>query len=612
MSFFWKRARALAQLGCAASLLGLLGQAANAQQVTTTGGNLTGAARATFEAQFKAFQAEKAALTPAQRKLSTPLALAIPAKRARVSANLRAFRGFAAASADGRSDVTITAPVTPDLLEAITKLRGTVVSAIEGGNSVRALLSPLAAEQLAARADVRYIKLYQAPIANVGPNNSEGDTAHAAGISRELFKVSGKGMKIGVLSDGIRSLATSQANGELPAKVTVVRDGKGRPQNGPGDEGTAMLEIVHDLAPEAQLFFATAFVSKESFADNIKRLRAAGCDIIVDDVIYLDEGVYQDDIVAQAVTEVVNDGALYFSSAGNQGNLTSNTSGTWDGQFRSGGTISTTRGVAQLHSWNGEDSNVVTRGSAATAILQWADPLGAATSDYDLYVVAADGEIVGASQDVQTDTGAPFEVADCYTGEQIVVTLLSGQARPLHLQLFTGTLAQATVGSCYGHAASEKAIGVAAVSAITASGRAFNSKDVVERFSSDGYRTYYFDAAGKKKTYTVKSPQIAAADGVTTSVPGFTSFYGTSAAAPHAAAIAALIWSNDRKQSPEEVKNILYSTAIDIMGSGFDRNAGNGLIMVDRAFAKIGPPVMSLTAEAIRANEGNTGVKTIK
>jgi hypothetical protein len=85
-----------------------------------------------------------------------------------------------------------------------------------------------------------------------------------------------------VLSDGVDSLAAIQASGDLPA-VDVLPG-----QAGSGDEGTAMLEIVHDLAPGAALGFATAFTSLTQFAQNILDLRADGCDILVDDVLYLE------------------------------------------------------------------------------------------------------------------------------------------------------------------------------------------------------------------------------------------------------------------------------------------------------------------------------------
>src|SRR5206468_6429868 len=121
-----------------------------------------------------------------------------------------------------------------------------------------------------------------------GSRSSVGDVAHLAFAARGAFHVDGSGVKIGVLSNGVTNLAVSQAAGDL-GPVTVLPG-----QAGSGDEGTAMLEIVHDLAPGAQLYFATAFTSIASFAQNIRDLRTAGCDIIVDDVFYFTETPFQD------------------------------------------------------------------------------------------------------------------------------------------------------------------------------------------------------------------------------------------------------------------------------------------------------------------------------
>ena len=117
----------------------------------------------------------------------------------------------------------------------------------------------------------------------VGSQQSEGDTTHRASLLRNTFGADGTGIKVGVLSDGVSRLSTSQAPA-ISVPVTVLPG-----QAGTGDEGTAMLEIVHDLAPGAQLYFATADNSITSFAQNIRDLRSAGCDIIVDDVIYFVE-----------------------------------------------------------------------------------------------------------------------------------------------------------------------------------------------------------------------------------------------------------------------------------------------------------------------------------
>ena len=59
--------------------------------------------------------------------------------------------------------------------------------------------------------------------------------------------------------------------------------------------------------------------------------------MIVDDVLYFNESPFQDGPIAQAVNAVTADGALYFSSAGNEGNTLDGTSGNYEGDFRGSG-----------------------------------------------------------------------------------------------------------------------------------------------------------------------------------------------------------------------------------------------------------------------------------
>jgi hypothetical protein len=80
-----------------------------------------------------------------------------------------------------------------------------------------------------------------------------------------------------------------------------------------------MLQIVHDIAPGASLAFATAFGGQANLANNIVALKNSGAKVIVDDVIYLSEPMFQDGIIAQAIESVVAAGVSYFSSAGNNG-----------------------------------------------------------------------------------------------------------------------------------------------------------------------------------------------------------------------------------------------------------------------------------------------------
>ncbi len=232
----------------------------------------------------------------------------------------------------------------------------------------------------------------------VGSVTSEGDVTHRANLVRSTLGVTGAGVKVGVLSDGVTSLGLLQASGDLPA-VTVLPG-----QAGEGDEGTAMLEIVHDLAPGAALYFATALPDIASFAQNIKDLRTAGCDIIIDDVGYFVETPFQKGqapsvvsdtnggIVTQAVVDVTAAGALYFSSAGNSGSKDKSTSGTWEGDFVDGGAVATpVAGTGNVHDFGGGQTyDVLTAGGFANT-LHWSDPLGGSSNDYDLFLLNSTG-----------------------------------------------------------------------------------------------------------------------------------------------------------------------------------------------------------------------------
>ncbi len=458
-----------------------------------------------------------------------------------------------------------------------------------------------------------------------GPINSEGDRAHNADTARQQFGVTGVGTKICALSDGIDSLATSQARGELPAGVDVIPG-----QEGDGDEGTAMLEIIHDLAPNASLGFASAFNSDASFADNIRKLRFdAHCDVIVDDVLYFKESPFQDWIIAQAVNDVTANGALYFSSAGNEGNVADGTSGHWEGDFVDSG-----KGVGKFagtaHNFAGAAGNQIFQpiSSASPAVpvtLFWSDPLGRSNNDYDLYLLNAAGNVVDFSQDVQTGTQDAYERVDTPAGGgaglRLAIVKFSGEGRYLSLSALRGRFSDSAdglkaytkPGVTVGHSAARDAFSVAAAPAAKAFPRAlepgdpanpagpfpgaFGATTKVERFTSDGPRRIFYQADGTPITPGNVSgtggevrakPDITAADGVSTSVTGFTTFYGTSAAAPHAAAIAGLVLSGNPGLPPADVREALINTAVDILAPGRDPSSGAGVILADKVLAYTG------------------------
>ena len=534
--------------------------------------------------QIRALQAEKQARTPAQRKLGSQLLYAARMRRGAPAAEgVPTLRTELAIDAGGRTLVDLHAEVTPSLLARIEAAGGEIVSQVAAAGAIRARLPLDVLEALAAEPGVRSIRPADRAMTH-GLDVSEGDVAHRAADARTSFGVDGTGIAVGVLSDGVDALASLEASGDLPLGVSVLPG-----QAGSGSEGTAMLEIVHDLAPGAGLLFATAFTSQASFAANILALRTAGADVIVDDVAYFAEAAFQDDDVAAAVDAVVADGALYFSAAGNEGNWNDGTAGVWEGDFALSGQ---TLGGDPVHDFGGGVIlNEITVDSPFVFTLHWADALGDSGNDYDLYLTNKPGTVVfAASTDVQDGNDDPFEQISSFgndNGRKLLIVRAAGDAdRYLHLNANRGELALATPGQTSGHSAAEGAVSVAAVDVRDAAGLGgvFAGTEAVETYSSDGPRRVFYEANGTPITPGNFSetggelrakPDLAAADCVSTATPGFATFCGTSAAAPHAAAIAALLL--ELGAAPAEARSVLAGTALDIEAPGLDRDSGAGI-----------------------------------
>ena len=606
-------------------------------------------------AQMQALAAEKRSRTPAQRKIDSQLLFASRMARGQaVSAGLATLDTHVRPELDGRVVVDVRASVTPALLARLRTLGADVLASHPAYDDVRLQVPFDQLEAIAALPEVRHIapkaqaitqsrrgdvarprqprrtmlaesvrtalaaraaQDQTGPIRMVGSRGSQGDRTHLAGAARGKYGVTGAGVKIGVLSDSVDGLAQAQASGDLPA-VTVLPDKSGTGM-GLSGEGTAMLEIIHDLAPGAQLFFATAFISAADFAQNIRDLRNVyGCDIIVDDVFYFNESPFQDGqtttsptngaVITQAVKEVAASGALYFSSAGNSGNLNDGTSGTWEGDFISGGAVGFPE-AGEIHQFApGQNFNVI-NGTGLAINLKWADPLDfGPKNDYDLFRLSADGTmILGASTNDQQNGADPYEqIAPGSSTHRIVIVKWSGSPVFLHLSTVRGLLSIATDGEINGHSATSAAnsFGVSATPAQSPGPypNPFVSANAVETFTSDGPRRIFFTESGTAITagnfsstggIVLNKPDLTAADGV--SVTGSnglfpTTFFGTSAAAPHAAAIAALIKSRPGPAlTPTQIRAALMSTAIDIEAPGFDRDSGVGIVMADAAIAAV-------------------------
>jgi hypothetical protein len=624
--------------------------------------------------QIQALLEEKAHRTPAQRKLDSHLHLAgqvargvLSTRQIPAAANAAKMLKF---DARQRVHVDIRGTVSKGLLAEIAAMGGVVESSQVQYGAIRAWLPLLKAEALARRADVSFIEPAVMPILNgqlsahpprtqrlpaqqreklrsqlesalrqlearrspvpprreilnTAPVNTDGLISEGADLVQNEG-ITGDGVKVGVLSDGVDSLASMQIAGNLPNNVTVLSG-----QAGSGDEGTAMLEIVYDLAPGAELYFATADDSPAQMATNIESLSLAGCNIIVDDVTFLDEGVFQDDVIARAIDVITLNGVLYFSSAGNSGNLDSGTSGTWEGDFDgTGGTIDpidTIEGQpVTVHAFDASHNyDQVTAASpiGGLTVLQWSDPLGASCNDYDLFHMDSSLQtVIEASNNPQECSEDPLEyVSAPPAGDVIVIVLYSGSPRALNLSTNRGRLAINTAGATFGHNAASSVVTVAATPAQNTIFTAGNQSP--ESYSSDGPRKIFYYPYGIPLTAgnylfgtgggtTLSKVDLTAADCGQSAVPGFDPFCGTSAAAPTAAAIAALIMSAAPTLTPSEVVSVMKSTALAPHAGFNSRTVGAGIAMANSSVDSVLVPLASFSPSSINLGTSPVGTNS--
>ena len=392
-----------------------------------------------------------------------------------------------------------------------------------------------------------------------GSATSEGDSQLKAALARSTYSLDGSGVKVGVLSDSYNKstnaikAANDIASGDLPGvgnpcgyttPVSVLSDYGSTGS----DEGRAMLQIVHDLAPAASLSFATAFEDLYSFADNITALRSAGADIIVDDVYYYSEPFYQEGPVSVAIKGVVNSGGLYFTSAGNDNEAgTGKNAGSLEMTYTptacptlGGSTM--TGDCNDFNTSSGVDtlSGITLAGGASIVVnFQWAEPWYGVTDDFDIYLVdnTANHTALAGSDELNTGSGGsqmPFEIfgftnpsssAQTYN---IVINRFSGSGTPkikyqfvqpaydiTNMEYDTSTAAMTVGPTLFGHSASAYSMSVAAAR--------YNDAQDPEYFSTHGPATHYFGevtgttpAAALSTPQVLQQPNFTATDGVCT------------------------------------------------------------------------------------------------
>lgn len=535
-------------------------------------------------ADIAAIKAEKTSRTAAQQKIDAELVVLVRQQRGEATAlavPVPKEPYVERVVATGRLTVEIRGAISESLTQAIVSHGGVVKAIHEKYGQVIADLPLASLEPLAARGDVEHIHRFVPPSHNALQGAQDAVIAHAVEIARNRFGLTGAGVRVGVISDSADFLAELQAAGEMP-EVNVLEAGQGE------GEGTAMLQIVSAVAPNAELYFMS---DNFGFSAAVDRLVSENVDIIIDDLSLTRASPFQPSISAQVVQDAVDAGILYFSSAGNFGNFDASTSTVYRGEYNSAMSPPELGLPPDIHVYP-DGNGVATTLANGEVCLFWNDPLGASTNDYDLLILDANFNVVGSSTNTQNGAQDPIEcVPNVLFNQYVLITRVSGEARFMHLAMngydSRPAFSYITAGAIRGHQALEDVFAVAATN-VDAPTSPLNSEAVIASYSGDGNPRWYYQADGTPITpgnltstggQVIMKPDITAASGIRTSVPDpFDVFFGTSASAPIAGAIAALMLEANPDLTVESMREIFAATAIDIGPPGPDVTSGYGII----------------------------------
>jgi len=426
--------------------------------------------------------------------------------------------------------------------------------------------------QLASLDNVERITAPDYAFTRAGSIDGQNDRILRCDEVRSTFGVDGTGIRLGVISDGIDHIASSHATGNAPV-VTVPADP--RCHTGSGDEGSALIEVAYDCAPGVTIGFCGPLDDLEMIECVACLEQAFGADVMVDDLGFGDQPFFADGPVAQAVEKVVDAGVAYFSAAGNSAQQH------YQGQYQRCGS-------GQRHQFSPSDCTMDFRFlGTLTVILQWDEPFGAASSDYDLCVPG-----LGCSEDVQNGDDDPIEAVvvtcdrfPCPAGIEIYKR--SGTDAELDVFFAPGDASavelledKVTTDSIFGHPCVPGAYAVGAIDA------AQPLHNAIETYSSRGPCTVKFPVPESRL-----KPDLTGIDGIDNSGPGgFPSpFFGTSAAAPGVAAVAALLLELNPALTAPQLRTAFETTSVDLGATGPDITYGYGRVDAFEAALAIVP-----------------------
>jgi len=337
---------------------------------------------------------------------------------------------------------------------------------------------------------------------------------------------------------------------ELPVKVEVFQD-----EEGSVGHGTAVAEIVHDVAPDAALQLHS-FQTDQEYMDLMELLLAA------DEVDIINASIGFDNVwtldgsspFSQMVDHAADLGVVYVAAAGNEAD-----------KYRSGALESDGAGGLDLA---GVPVIEVRAPSGQVEVsFRWSEAMDGAANDLDVRVVDAEGTLCGESTDPQDGDDVPFERVLCTLadGEVGFVQILEGNG-PVDLDLEAWLYSPYGMGQGFSTPQMTLSLPADAAGAVTVGSYLVETLEVVS-YSSRGPTE-----DGRQK------PDLVAATGVSTQSLGTRMGEGTSYSAPHVTGAAALLLSRRPRMTPREVKETLQDWALDIEEEGGDNASGHGSV----------------------------------
>ena len=491
-------------------------------------------------------------------------------------------------------------------LDGLRALGARIERVDEAAGIVQAQAPAAQLEAVAALSDVVAVRLPDYGYANAGSVMTEGDEVMRSDDMRTQFGLEGDGVSVGVIADGLGGLINAQGSGDVSAVDTTTCNVTGSPVQVPGAEGTAMLEIVHDVAPGASLSFGH-FSTPAGLGTSLDFNAAVTClaehvDIVVDDIGFYGAGPYDGTSdISQNTADALNGGGpvrAYFTAVANMARQHYQDDYVDSGFDISDGTFNwsthlfeeTPGAFGTEHAGLNPDPSSRNRlrlqpGGSATVVLVWDDPWGGSANDYDtFYQVGTDAFFCGFNrQDGAGGDDFPVEICS-FTNPTAAVAdydIFIGNYRDLaaqaNLDLFvlcTGCLSLVngnrldfTTGAS--SVPNQSDAGGSPVSVISMGAVRWLAPNAIEGFSS----------RGPTNDERLK-PDAVAPDGVSvTGSGGFGSpFFGTSAAAPHAAAVAALLLECQPDLTRQQLRDFILTSAFDLGNFGPDTSSGYGRI----------------------------------